>query len=345
MPPRVPRHRYDDPLDRVWIGAAARMGFTIRRTPDVYASTDGNRTILIGDDDTLDPDDCLAQMIFHELCHALAQGDESIQRVDWGLDNQTDRDDWREHACLRTQAALADPHGLRRTLAPTTDYRAWYDALPADPLTPPGDRSVVAARLALRRAERAPWAPHLADALSTTAAIARAAAAYPDDPASIWSTVEPASPAHPLGLPQARAGTDAAAATCATCAWRHVARGIERCRQAPGPRLDPGWPACERWEPEPDCQDCGACCRGAYDSVTVARRDPVVKAHPELIVVRETYVELRREGDRCAALHGGRAPGERYVCAIYDDRPRPCREFERGGGNCLEARRRVGLSR
>ena len=71
MEPRTPRHRYEDPLDRVWIGAAERIGFTVRRSADVYASTDGRRTIVIGTPETLDPDDCLAQMILHELCHAL----------------------------------------------------------------------------------------------------------------------------------------------------------------------------------------------------------------------------------------------------------------------------------
>jgi Fe-S-cluster containining protein len=65
---------------------------------------------------------------------------------------------------------------------------------------------------------------------------------------------------------------------------------------------------------------------------------------------------LLRAGDRCAALEDGPPPdhdgnaapiaGARaYHCRIYEDRPRTCREFERGGRHCLTARRRVGLSR
>ncbi len=357
MEPRVPRHRYEDPLDRVWLGAAERIGFTVKRSAEVYASTDGRRTIVIGTPETLDPDDCLAQMILHEMCHALVEGDAAVEQVDWGLDNTTDRHAPREHACLRLQAALAAPFGLRWVLAPTTDYRAYYDRLPADPLEPRDDPTCVAARLGARRSERAPWAPHLGDALAATARIAEAVAGLAGAPggtegapASLWSAAEPASAAHPFGFPVARPGTPSAGETCGSCAWRHRARRVESCKQVDAVRserrrLDPAWPACERWEPALDCQTCGACCRGAYDSVTVASGDPVIRRHPELVVHRETYVEIRRNGDRCAALSGGWAPGDRYACAIYQGRPRVCREFELGSAHCLEARQRVGLSR
>ncbi|HEX8115547.1 MAG TPA: YkgJ family cysteine cluster protein, partial [Kofleriaceae bacterium] len=142
---------------------------------------------------------------------------------------------------------------------------------------------------------------------------------------------------HPTGLPPG-----AAAGNCATCAWRTGAR----CRQAAA-RVDPAWPACERFEAALDCQTCGACCRAAYHSVEVSRRDPVVKAHPALILDRGSYLEIRRSGDRCAALDGGaieHGTTTRYHCAIYDDRPRTCRDFTLGSAHCLTARRRVGLS-
>jgi Fe-S-cluster containining protein len=105
--------------------------------------------------------------------------------------------------------------------------------------------------------------------------------------------------------------------------------------------------ACARWEAPVDCQDCGACCREAYHSVTVSMRDPVVWQEPQLIVRHGARFEIRREGPRCAALHvdsDARAPAARYACTIYDNRPRPCREFAAGGRHCLDARRRVGLS-
>ena len=51
---RAITRRYLDPLDAVWLGAAERMGFVVVRSPDVYASTDGHGTLLIGTDETLD---------------------------------------------------------------------------------------------------------------------------------------------------------------------------------------------------------------------------------------------------------------------------------------------------
>jgi len=159
------------------------------------------------------------------------------------------------------------------------------------------------------------------------------------DAPSLWRDVgEPPVP-HPTGLPPRTAGDDA---RCGDCAWRHNAR----CRQADA-RVDAAWPACERFEAALDCQTCGACCRAAYHSVEVSRRDPVVKAQPQLIVDRGSYLEIRRSGDRCAALAGGlveHGTTTRYHCTIYDDRPRTCRDFTLGSAHCLTARRRVGLT-
>jgi len=228
------------------------------------------------------------------------------------------------------QAALLRPHGLRRALAPTTDYRSYYDELPEDPLA--GAAPIV--RLALARAEKPPFAPHLHEALAATEAVTRAAARFGAE-GSLFARVEPAPPKHPLEFLLGTSGS------CGDCVWRHTSRGVDRCRHAADARVDKHWPGCERWEPELDCQDCGACCREAYHSVTVPRRDPVVARHPELVVRRNGYVEIRRVDDRCAALT---VDAGRYACTIYADRPRPCREFERAGANCLEARRRVGLA-
>ena len=35
--------------------------------------------------ETLDEDDSLAQIVLHELCHALVEGPESLTKEDWGL--------------------------------------------------------------------------------------------------------------------------------------------------------------------------------------------------------------------------------------------------------------------
>ncbi len=171
---RVPTHRYSDPLDCVWLAAAERLGLRVERSAEVYASTDGRGVLEIGAADTLDPDDCVAQMIFHEICHSLVEGEASFGSIDWGLDNLGDGDVWREHATLRVQVVLTQPYGLERVLAPTTDFRAFYDGQLEAPLEPAGAPDVELARIALKRASGAPWAPHLQTALGATRDIARA---------------------------------------------------------------------------------------------------------------------------------------------------------------------------
>ena len=337
-------HRYVDPLSQVWLGAARRIGIRIERTPHAYAATNGRGTLSIGTADTLDPDDSLAQMIFHELCHSLVEGEESFERPDWGMDNTGPDHDWREHACLRTQWVLAGRHGLRAVFAPTTDFRAFWNTLAGDVLADRTDPSVQAAIAAVRRAGKPPWAPALGDALAASARIAAAAATFaaPDHEAPVlWLRVGGAPGVHPTGLP---AGTTDA--QCGSCAWRYEARHVTRCRQADA-KIEDSWRACERYEPALDCQTCGACCRAAYHSVEVQPRDPVVKAQPAYVIDRGHYLELQREGDRCAALKGGLVElgkTTRYQCVIYDDRPKTCREFTLGSAHCLTARRRVGLS-
>ena len=361
---RKPLHHYEDPLARVWTACAERIGFRIERSPNVYASTDGRGTIFIGTDDILDPDDSLAQMILHELCHALVEGDEGESLPDWGLDNTCGRHTWRERACLRLQAYLTAAVGLREFFAPTTDFRVtFWNSLPEDPFRAPEEaggrreRSCVAARLAAWRASQPRWQPHLQIALNASAAIAGAVAAATMEvrPAgsaeadgstlpSLWQTVAPPPARHPSGHSFVAAYHGRAG--CADCAWCHESRGGLRCRHAPGVKLAADTPACARWEPadELDCLSCGACCREAYHSVEISAREPVNRLHPSLVVVEPTRRKLRRDGDRCAALAGGTTAVEPYACAIYDDRPRTCRDFTRGSANCLDARRRVGLS-
>jgi len=331
----------------VWLGTARKIGLRVVRTSDAYAATDGRGTLSIASDDSLDADDSLAQMIFHELCHSLVEGEQSFSRADWGMDNTGPDHDWREHACLRVQWVLTGRHGLRTLFAPTTEFRAFWDRLSGDVLADRTERSVVAAIAALQRSDQPPWGPTLGEALAATARIAREASRWTPDPDVLWSGIAEPPPPHPSGLPPGAAA--ATCATCATCAWRHEQRG-PRCRQAEM-KIDDAWPACERYEAALDCQTCGACCRAAYHSVEVQRRDPVVKKQPGFIVDRGTYLEIRRNGDRCAALAGGEPEPEpdgdrvtRFHCAIYDDRPKTCRDFTLGSAHCLTARRRVGLS-
>jgi hypothetical protein len=324
-----------DVIERVWTDAAARLGIRVVRTADAYATSDGRGTIAIGVGEALDVDDAVAQLIFHELCHAITEGDAATTRPDWGLDNTSPRDVVREHACLRLQAHLADAHGLRALMAPTTEYRAYHDALPDAPLADGDDPAITIARVAAARAAAPPWLTPLADALAATAAALTAAAV------------------HPLGMP-----LGPAAETCGSCAWLYLGgrgKAVERCRQAAapnaeGPRTRRELPACARWEPPVDCATCGACCREAYHSVTVSVRDPVVWKQPDLVERHSHRFEIRRDGERCAALvdrrnDTSREPRERiFTCSIYEDRPQACRDFAAGGRHCLDARRRVGLS-
>ena len=165
--PREVIRAYVDPLDAVWLAVARGVGLRISRSSEVYASTDGAGSLVLGTRETLDADDCLAQMIFHELCHAIVQGHENLTSPDWGLDNESDRDFVREHACLRLQATLAAPYGLRTFFAPTTDFRAYFDALPDDALSG-DDPAVPLAIAALPRAHEPPFSPWLVRGLEST---------------------------------------------------------------------------------------------------------------------------------------------------------------------------------
>lgn len=165
---------YSDPLDLVWIHAVSQMGIRIRRSAEVNASWDGKGTLTIGTPETLDPDDCLAQMILHEVCHALCEGPDSLAKPDWGLQSFDPTKKVHEYACLRLQAALADQFGMRSFFASTTMFRSYYDRLPADPLGAGDDPAIPLARAAWKRAKQGPWAVPLHDALRRTALIAQA---------------------------------------------------------------------------------------------------------------------------------------------------------------------------
>jgi hypothetical protein len=263
------------------------------------------------------------------------QGEDRWRTPDWGLDNTNDRDAAREEACLRVQAHLADEVGLRALLIPTTEWRTYYVALGADP-SAGDDEPARLSRAALALATRPDVRGPLLDALTATAAFARVGGAWA--PAAL----------HPVGFPLGPAGQ-----TCSSCAWIYEGgrgKAVSRCRQTAGDvgdgrRVLPEHPACARWEAPVDCATCGACCREAYDTVNVSMRDPVAWKQPALIVRSGHRFSMLRVGRRCAALAStGDGAAARYTCEIYEDRPRTCRDFERGGRHCLVARRRVGLS-
>jgi hypothetical protein len=303
--------------DEIWLDCARKLELPVERGGDGYVHFDG-RVLRIAADRELDADDSLAQLILHELCHSLVEGPARRFVADWGLDNTHDGDILREHAALRLQAHLATAFGLRDHLPPTTVVRPYYDGLPREALGAAGDPdpAVTLARAAAERAGRWPYDPTIFDALDATArafGVAR----------------------HPSGL-----ALGDGSQRCGSCVWR-TPGGL--CRRAERRvRVAATEPACARFEAELDCLDCGACCRSAYDTVVVGARDPFLRAHPSLVVVRGELREVARTGDRCTALDG--PPTGPFACRVYDDRPRTCRNFERAGRHCLTARARVGLS-
>jgi hypothetical protein len=179
----VKRLSESDGLGLIWVATAARCGLRVVRTSESYASYDGNGILALSVAEHLDADDSLAQMVLHELCHALVMGDDAVRRVDWGLSVEG-RDALEEHATHRVQAALADRVGMRAFFAVTTDWRPYWDALPADPLEGDGDPAIPRARAAFARATRGPWAAPIADALDATAQIARIVGPFAGD--SLW---------------------------------------------------------------------------------------------------------------------------------------------------------------
>jgi hypothetical protein len=336
-------HSYSDPLDLIWLRAASRLDMNVERSAEVYASWDGRGTLSLSASEALDADDSLAQLVFHEICHALVAGPEGRLRPDWGLDNATSRDLVFEHACHRVQAALAMPYGLRDFFAVTTEWRPYWDALPPDPLAPSDDPALPLAHRGVRAAGAAPFAEVLRDALGATAAIADLVR----DTAPAQSLWRRTRARHASGFLR----HDDTGLTCGTCAWFQGARRGALCRQAAreGRERVPiatDSVACERWETvlsNESCATCGACCREGFDRVELRRGDGARKLHPRLVSTDRFGPFLARPEGRCVAL-GGDGEAAAYRCTIYTDRPRACAEFEVGGAACLIARRRVGKS-
>jgi AcrR family transcriptional regulator len=349
---------YQDPAALIWLQAAAALGITVVRSADAYASWDGKNTLTLASDEHLDPDDCLAQMILHEVCHLLVSGETARDLPDWGLDNTSPKDLVYEYATNRLQAALAQAYGLRSFMAVTTVWRKYYDALPRDPLAPGADAAIALARAGLERARRSPYRDILHAALTATAALADALRDWAQEE-SLWRHT---LGAHPSGF-RLHPETNL---RCNSCAWAVMRRnGAIECRQTrPGcqpadyqlgetraagrpARFDASQQACEHFEPaltQEDCFGCGACCHRGFDVVEVAPRERFAQRHPELIEVRsaERCVVPRPQG-RCIALTGTGGADTPFLCRHYDERPRSCRDFAVAGDACLIARQRCAV--
>lgn len=342
MVERVPEAEYSDPLDVLWSQLLEDLGFQLRRSDDAYASFDGERTLTICTPQAFDADDCLAQMILHELCHALVGQEASRTKEDWGLASQGDANLDEEYAVHRLQATFAARYGLRQFMAVTTEWRPHYDAMGPDPLRGPG-RPEELARRGLAQARAWNWEAKIDAVLKTTAqwgdALRPAAV-----PGSLWSRTRER---HPAGFLMGKEGS------CGTCAWSTVAKeGAFHCLQRmltvseDVATVMESWPGCDRFEPtlpEGACASCGACCREAFDVVPVEEDEKLHEVRADLIEMRAGLFVIARPEGQCRALN--ELPVGHYRCSVYELRPRACMELARGSAGCLEARQRLGISR
>lgn len=311
---RTIAHRYADPLDEVWTGAARRLGFTLRSG---------------------DTADRIAQAIFRQLCHALVV---EHRHRDAKPDSAV-----LKQACDRLQAALADRHGLREFIA-SDDAR--LAALPTHPLRGGGQPAAWASE-AMVAATEGPWSTTLDEALRATAGICGLTRPWVDE----RSTHALSRPLHASGFPE-HVDPAARCGDCAWLYRAGPGPRVHRCRQSRQPgdgsarRVQPDDRACQRHEPMLDngsCRGCGACCREGFHLVPVSPRERILRVHPELVTLDAHGAHLGRPGGSCVALSGDGAK-DPYTCTVYGVRPRACRDFEVAGDACLEARRRVGLS-
>jgi Fe-S-cluster containining protein len=101
-----------------------------------------------------------------------------------------------------------------------------------------------------------------------------------------------------------------------------------------------------------DCQQCGACCANlesvpaGYVSLTPVESKQMKRLGLTVVQGAGTsYLGTRYCADApypvCVALRGEVTGPCR--CAIYEDRPRNCRQFAIGSSLCQDARERAGL--
>ncbi len=96
---------------------------------------------------------------------------------------------------------------------------------------------------------------------------------------------------------------------------------------------------------ENPCVRCGACCKSFRVSFYWA--EAVELGLPDALTERLTPHLLCMAGTNAARPHcAALGPGEAgpMTCAVYDQRPGPCREVQIGDAKCQAARQRHGLT-
>ena len=351
--PREPEHRYLDPVDEIWLATARKLGLRVQRSDAAYASYDGRGTLNIATRAEFDADDCLAQIIFHELCHALVTGPYGAAPRGLGLVQ-------RRRARLAARACVSSAAGGAGRAPRSARFLRRYHR-PPPVLGCPAGRSARHRRRSGDRVgkggiERARIGAVGGGAGGRARAQPRASPPRCDrSPISCRygtrraTCTRAASRSHRGRPARARAAivlgrtTPGLGVRCRVVAWLAPAR--DRSRYASNSTRTPA-SAGSRPGGDP-CAECGACCRQGFDLVPVRAREPLVRIRPDLLRTDRHGLHVPRPNGRCAALtvSDDGSDAARYRCSVYADRPRACAEFEVFGDACLQARRRVGLSR
>ena len=98
-----------------------------------------------------------------------------------------------------------------------------------------------------------------------------------------------------------------------------------------------------------DCTTCGACCMNAagiqVEEAERAGRPLSDKLIAEIIETDETRpMEQNAWCEWFIVTQASIDDGACGRCLYYDRRPEVCRDFEKGGAACLQARERAGLA-
>jgi uncharacterized protein len=86
----------------------------------------------------------------------------------------------------------------------------------------------------------------------------------------------------------------------------------------------------------PPCLECGTCCFSELETYVRVSGDDHARLGEhaaELVHFVENRAYMKMAGGHCAALLLDAASG-RFVCRVYELRPAPCRELERGSPQC-----------
>jgi Fe-S-cluster containining protein len=94
----------------------------------------------------------------------------------------------------------------------------------------------------------------------------------------------------------------------------------------------------------PQCLACGACCFSRLDRYVPVDGDDHARlgdAAEELVTWIGNRAYMRMEDGHCAALRVDRE-ARRFVCTVYEARPRTCRDLARGSPECAGERATKG---